>query len=526
MAVCVRRALLLATLLLCLSIGLTQQPPLNNAAVIDMEKNHVSEPVIKWMINSHPGNYELGPSDIAKLKQIGTTDEIIAAMAAKSKGGRVLSDANSYTTGPQGSIKELEHLIDSKRYVEFSERFEQATDIPPDQRSYFKGILANKRNLVTESRSLLADTLTATTSTLNTEEIKEAYRTLVDDDIKLFHYSDAVNDYRQLQKRLGSAITSADLDYINERRHTLKLIQEIPPQTIKAPGAFSINIKNDAIGLIQTPVQVSANQESAVLDTGAVYSMVSRTVAERWGLKPLAGSIRVNGFGGNSFSASPAVVPVLQIGSAELHNVVVLIADDKALYIPQIHYQISAIVGYPVLSALGRLTFSNGKTLTVSPQISPAAEPKPSPIEEGARLWLDGSAPLVAADTIPVSRAGAITGSAGPRLFTLDTGAGNTYFTDKYYREHQNDFVNQPVGAALLAGGGGSRSIPAYTAKGLPLWFGSTLVVVRGVHVLKDSQGGSEEDFYGNLGQDLLRSFDSYTIDFHSMRFIVTPRNP
>ena len=44
-------------------------------------------------------------------------------------------------------------------------------------------------------------------------------------------------------------------------------------------------------------------------------------------------------------------------GRAELRNVAVLVIEDKNLYIAPARFQMQALLGYPVLAALGRITF-------------------------------------------------------------------------------------------------------------------------------------------------------------------------
>ena len=74
---------------------------------------------------------------------------------------------------------------------------------------------------------------------------------------------------------------------------------------------------------------------------------------------------------------------------------------------------------------------------------------------------------------------------------------------------------------ARLAGAGGIHEIPAYQAHKLPLFFGATPVLCTGQHVLTQSQGGEAESYYGVVGQDVLRLFSSYTLDFRTMRLSV-----
>jgi len=195
----------------------------------------------------------------------------------------------------------------------------------------------------------------------------------------------------------------------------------------------------------------------------------------------------------------------------------VFVTADKNLYFAEIKKQIHALLGYPLVSALGRLTFEKNGTLTVSAQ-----SPDPGHDDE-AVLWVGDSTLLISLNTIPILDKGKVTGGAEPRLFQLDSGSRDTIITDRYLAEHRDAFTGPPTDTARLAGSGGIRAIPAYSARNLPLAFGSTWVTLNGDHVLTESQGGEAEDYFGVIGQNLLQLFSSYTIDFRTLRFGITP---
>lgn len=102
----------------------------------------------------------------------------------------------------------------------------------------------------------------------------------------------------------------------------------------------------------------------------------------------------------------------------------------------------------------------------------------------------------------------------------LDSGAPFSLLSESAAKEWG---VNLLDGTVTFHGYGGDPFIPAYSANRLPLWFGSVMVFLNGQHVLGESQGGEAENFFGLIGQDLLQQFASYTIDFRTMRFSVSP---
>jgi hypothetical protein len=279
------------------------------------------------------------------------------------------------------------------------------------------------------------------------------------------------------------------------------LLKDVPPQTASVSGPCII--AKNAEGY---PIEVGDRAVRAIFDTGANLSQISESTAAAWGITALPGTpLRVTGFGGRSYEAHVGVVPELRIGTATLHHVVFIIAPDQEVAIPELHAQLKPALGFPVLDALGSLTFSNDGKLTIHSQ--------PEKSTGKAALWLGDESLLISADLQPARDA---------RLFLLDTGAANSYLTQSYLDENRAMFSGPATEEARLAGGGGVREIPAYSAKHLPLWFGTSPIYLDGQHILTGSQGGEAENYFGVIGTDVLATLSSYTIDLKEMQFSFT----
>ena len=197
-----------------------------------------------------------------------------------------------------------------------------------------------------------------------------------------------------------------------------------------------------------------------------------------------------------------AVIPELRLGEARLRNVAVIVINDKDLVVPTLHYRIPGSIGFPVLSALGRITFFADGRFGVGS--NPAARPPAG--EEN--LFLQRLTPIVAAEI-----------GGAERLFTIDTGSGGAFFTVQYYLEHRNDFTSQTIGSFDLAGAGGVRTYPAYLTGKVNIKMGGACVSLNQLPVIAQSRGHSDDKFYGNIGQLVLGRLKSYTFDFQKMRF-------
>lgn len=111
---------------------------------------------------------------------------------------------------------------------------------------------------------------------------------------------------------------------------------------------------------------------------------------------------------GASVQVHAAVIPDLKAGKAVLHNVAAIVVDDSALSVLKPDYQIEGCLGFPVLAALGAVTFYGDGRVRFS-------NVQRQEVHSFHNFFLETFAPLVAADL-----------GIGTRVFTLDTGAQGT----------------------------------------------------------------------------------------------------
>jgi len=407
----------------------------------------------------------------------------------------------------------LQSLLDHSNFIDFARQFPNATGLRPEQELYFRGTLAYREGHFNDVIDPLVAAVRMQKSALTASQLESAFEILGQAAARTYLYNSSAKMYDDIERLYGSRMGSG-LEGIREKRHIAALLEHVPAETAEIGADFTVE-RGTGDNANEYPVTVEGKSFFAQLDTGASVSLLSESTAKRWGVTPLDGTATLHGYGGGGFSARPAVIHTLQIGKASLHNVVVFVTADENLYIAQIRRQTHALLGYPVTSALERLTFSRNGSLTVTASSRESAA--------GAPLWVGDGSLLVALGTEPVFNGDKLTGGAKERLFELDTGSGNSYLTDRYLAENRSRFPGEPSSLARLAGAGGIHEIPAYEARKLPLFFGATPVLCSGQHVLSQPQGGEAESYYGVIGQDVLRLFSSYTLDFRNMRLSVVP---
>jgi hypothetical protein len=428
---------------------------------------------------------------------------------------RCVAGLNGQSASPPVTAAHLQALLNTNNFIEFARHLPEAEGLRPEQEKYFRGILAYRQGHFDQVIDPLVDAVRTKESSLTSSQRESAFEILAQTEAKTFQYGFSAKMYRDIEELFGAQMGNGSVHEIEEKQHLASLLQRVPAETVRFSGSFLLERgKGDRAG--EYPIRIRGKEFWAQLDTGASVSLVTESTAREWKVKMLDGEATLHGYGGASFAARPAMVESLQIGSAELRNVVVFVTADANLYITAIHRQMHAVLGFPVAYVLGRLTFARDGRLAVDPDSSTSAA-------DGAPMWVGDGSLLIALGTEPVIEGNTLRGGTRERLFEVDTGSGSTYLTDRYLKENHSLFHGDPPQVARLAGAGGVHEIPAFEAHKLPLFFGATPVLCTGQHVLTEPQGGEAENYYGVIGQDVLRLFSRYTLDFRTMRMTVTP---
>jgi hypothetical protein len=164
-------------------------------------------------------------------------------------------------------------------------------------------------------------------------------------------------------------------------------------------------------------------------------------------------------------------------------------------------YQINAVLGYPVLQALKRITFTKDGHFLAGPD---------SPLgQDGARLYMDQLTPLLECEV-----------ENRKVLFSFDTGAGKSVLSDRYHHDFPDAFQGLKKKPYAIAGAGGLKKMTAYYLPEVRLGVGQAHPVLNNVPVVP-VMGTDMDRSYGNLGRDLVDSYRSFTIDFENMRFLL-----
>lgn len=396
---------------------------------------------------------------------------------------------------------DLNRMLRRRSYLELEKALASDVKLSPEERSLFKGVMANRRNRAADSIKLLQP-LVATLSASDKEDAVIALSTLADDYEKTFQYSAASDTYAELVQNFSQYMSAEEVRKAQQEVQRWSLLRRAPAQSAEVDGGFKIDTRRNRLGLQQATVIIAGQATPVILDTGANISVISQSVAQRLRLKLLPGEATIEGITGDRVLVHAAVIPQLRIGKAKFRNVAVVVVADKDLFLKSVHYALPGSLGFPVLSALGRITFFADQKFGVNLR---ADNVRPS-----KNLFLQRLTPIVAA-----------TIAGRQELFTVDTGAEGSFLSAHYYDDHPHQFDSKYLDELVLGGAGGTRRIPAYYAHQIDLGFGDACVRLKDVPVLITPRGISDDYFYGNLGQTTLRQFSSYTFDFQNMSFSV-----
>jgi hypothetical protein len=252
------------------------------------------------------------------------------------------------------------------------------------------------------------------------------------------------------------------------------------------------------LGSWDVPVDVNGRRGQWIFDTGANWSTLSASEAERLGLKTRDSGAFVSGSTGARNGLRLAVADDLRLGRARVQHVVFLVLSDESLFVGPLKYQIRGILGLPVIRALQRL----GITATGDVRIEPGRTANGTP-----NLFFDGLAPIVEV-------------RHGDRRMQmlLDTGANASVLYPSFRSALSADAIaGLTEREETTAGAGGMVVRKTEAVRTLRLLVPGRPVDLSGISLLASVPEGDARFRDGVLGTDALRG--GFTLDFGAMQF-------
>ena len=382
---------------------------------------------------------------------------------------------------------------------------------PGPTHDLFAGVLADRTNHLDDAITLL--TPLASDTSLSPTRLALVLGSLADANLKLFRYAQASALYTRLLTEAPSGLSPALLKDDQDDADTIKLLLDAPPQTIdiNAPGTTLTDIPTHSDHLKSITADLTVHNITApwILDTGANFSVVSESFARQLGLTLSTGVAHTQGATGAENPLRVAILDTLPIGTATLHNVVLLVLPDANLTIQSgwKSHVIPAILGYPVFQALSVIRFTHDHHFQAGPTLPLTGDSSP--------IYMEKLNILFSARTHNLSR---------PFLF--DSGADATTFFLPYYREFTADFLHEKQGTRNGYGAGGTSTDQVFILDHVDLELANRIIDLQHIAVFKNPQNTLSDEYEGSLGRDFISSLDSLTLDLiHDRVYPGRPRN-
>jgi len=263
--------------------------------------------------------------------------------------------------GPDDEVRDYRlHALDAR-----------VQSLPPGvERDYLAGVLAGRRGHTEESIPLLTRALPGLRDS-QPQRAAIALEALAEGYVSSYRYREAARAYDDLEQHFAG-YQGHD---VADDAALARLLVDVPVQTVTWDGPVRVPMSRNPIGSVTSAITANGTSEQWLLDTGANYTVVSRSFAQTLGLTPLAGSATVgSGVTGLTSPLQVAVLPDLHLGGATVHHAVAMILDDASLRIGSdpTAYQIHAILGYPVVTFTETWTHQGSKNNLLGPNADPA----------------------------------------------------------------------------------------------------------------------------------------------------------
>lgn len=402
----------------------------------------------------------------------------------------------------QAQNSELNHLLVKKRFPELEKALGNK-NISPQEKDLYQVFLLNAYGQPQASNELLKKVRES--GMVKTGDSLDYFLqvTQCDNYINLYDYKNAYHQMQVLLKDYASFYNQTDLE---EEKQSLVIWENLSgekAQVLTKKADTRLPLKKDVAGLWRIPLTMNDTTVNFVFDTGAGFSVITATYAQKMGVRLIDGaSVPVtSGLTGMVNRVPLGIAPQLVLGNIKVENVVFLVFPDEDLSFANGAYVIEGILGLPVIKEFE--TFSIEKDELFVPQ-------NPSDSKTLPNMILDQLKPVIymkyKGELLP---------------FTFDSGANQSDFSNNFYHAFQKeiDQVGQKT-SSTIGGAGGNLTREILVMPQLEFSIGDKTAVFKDAQVSTSEISTNGTLYYGNLGQDLIGQFGKMTINFKSSSIV------
>lgn len=317
-------------------------------------------------------------------------------------------------------------------------------------------------------------------------------------------YGKAALLFRQALAEGATVLSPEDKSSTEQCVSVAQALSGCPAQVTLHRESSALRFTRDKVNLANLEIRINGSKTTAIWDTGANFCMAAESFAKSMGLEFLKGEVEISTSTGKPVRGRMALARELEIGACRLQQVAFVVLPDEALTFPQAQYAIHAVLGFPVLDALGTVRFEPGDRVCVGLPDLPGERPM---------LALSGNTPLLA-----VGYRGAIL------PFLLDSGSRRSSVREAFVARFKETGQGAKEENVIRGGAGGVIKTTELVLPSLVLDIAGGKAALENVNV-EDEAKSSVSQCYGTIGSDLLYAGDGYEINFRSLQFRLLPKS-
>lgn len=364
-------------------------------------------------------------------------------------------------------------------------------------KTYVDALSGSLKSRFSESNAMIDDIIKNYTESLTDSMLYRIYGVKLHNTINLGNYKAASDITAIMLSKFPGMIDSTEKADMENSQIIWKAAESVNAQTVEFSGDTKVSAKRDMAGLINIPLTVNGIEGEFVFDTGANFSVITKSYALKHNIKILDGKIKVGGMTGNKMDSELGVAEDLQIGNMIFHNVILLVMPDEVLTFAGGMYKINGIIGFPVIRAMREIHFKNEEIIV---PLLPAKK-------DLNNLFLSGFIPVIN-----------VIISGDSLAFSFDTGAKKTILFTPYYEKYKSTIEEKYTAEEIEVGGAGeNKKVQGFILDDLTLDIGGSKAAIEKIKLVKEKLLDDSKYFYGNLGQDFFSQFDEMILNFESM---------
>lgn len=367
---------------------------------------------------------------------------------------------------------------------------------------FYRGVVAHVFNDNDAAIAALAPLIDSTSRTLSSAQFSDAADALGDSYRRVYRYQESAAAYRRALGQRGVTLDSTTRAQFTAWAIIGDALANVPPLRVTWTAESNTTpVSNDSVGFALSAVINGRTLASPLgIDASARLTTIDSTTASRHAIRLLRDTVMVT-LAGARLRARIGIINSLDIGPAHIANVPVMVIPDDSLLRLYDRAQVSGVIGRPVLSSLGAVTFMSDGHIALS---SPGADTDTSTTPNVA--FAAGATLLE-------------TFYSGRRVpLILDAGANQTLLYPEFLRQFSaaagNTTLTTYVGRTH---GGAVVSLPSYVIPELVFAVNNRPIKLAAVHALMRDEDPRGASYMGALGQDALQTADRVTLDFSTM---------